>query len=674
MIPFFIYYSMFGFQRIGDLIWAAGDMRCRGFVLGGTAGRTTLAGEGLQHQDGNSHLNALAFPTVMAYDPCYAYELSVIVLDGIRKMYYEDQDVFYYITLMNENYEMPILPLGSTEGISKGIYRLSERPWGRSTRGVRLFGSGAILRETLRAQDLLEQKFGVASSVYSVTSYKNLYYDGRDCDRWNRLHPGEAPRRPYVEQVLDGAVGADRGGLRLRRCRAPGDRPLGRSRLHGAGHRRLRPQRGPRGPAAVLRGRRREHRPDGAGATGPQGRIPQGEAGRSDPDPGARSEQTEPGGKVKGEPIMNRFSLILAVVLAAGGTAAPSAETKGKPMSYGEAREFLVKHTELVELTNGEGARVAVCPQWQGRVMTSTCGGMEGPSFGFINDEFITAGKPNLHFNNYGAEERLWLSPEGGQFSLWFEPGKPQNLDNWFTPPAFNEGAWKVVSAPADAAPHGHDDEAPEHLGHAAASRRQPRRPLAGQFRSAADPRRGSGEEDRRPGREERGLRDRQPLDQPRRRHDPRERPGFDLDPGHDELRAADGGDRALQAGRRGRVGPVVKSDYFGAVPHQRLRTLPEAVLLRADGNWRSKIGISQRRARNLLGSIDFQNNVLTLVHFSMPADPTRELYMNNQWGGPLAEPYRGDVANSYNDGPPAPGKKGSGPSTRSNRSRRPGP
>jgi pyruvate dehydrogenase E1 component len=207
MIPFFIYYSMFGFQRIGDLIWAAGDMRCRGFLLGGTAGRTTLAGEGLQHQDGNSLLNAMAFPTVMAYDPCYAYELSVIVLDGIRKMYYEDQDVFYYITLMNENYEMPILPLGSTEGICKGIYRLSERLLGAKRPHVRLFGSGAILRESLRAQDLLEQKFGVASTVYSVTSYKNLYYDGRDCDRWNRLHPGEAERRPYVEQVVNGTPG-----------------------------------------------------------------------------------------------------------------------------------------------------------------------------------------------------------------------------------------------------------------------------------------------------------------------------------------------------------------------------------------------------------------------------------------------------------------------------------
>ena len=207
MIPFFIYYSMFGFQRIGDLIWAAGDMRCRGFLLGGTAGRTTLAGEGLQHQDGNSLLYAMTYPTVRAYDPCYAYELSAIVLDGIRRMYYEDQDVFYYITLMNENYEMPILPLGSSEGICRGIYRLSERNLGPKKPRVQLFGSGAILRESLRAQDILESQFGVSSSVYSVTSYKALYQDGRDCDHWNRLHPGEPPRRPYVQQTLDGASG-----------------------------------------------------------------------------------------------------------------------------------------------------------------------------------------------------------------------------------------------------------------------------------------------------------------------------------------------------------------------------------------------------------------------------------------------------------------------------------
>ena len=207
MIPFFIYYSMFGFQRIGDLLWAAGDMRCRGFVLGGTAGRTTLAGEGLQHQDGNSQLNALAFPNCRAYDPCYAYEMAVIVLDGLRRMYYDEEDVYYYITLMNENYEMPVLPLGSTEGICRGIYRLSSREPGPGKPTVQLFGSGAILRESLRAQELLEQHFGVGSNVYSVTSYKTLCYDGRACDRWNRLHPGEQPRQPYVSQVLAGASG-----------------------------------------------------------------------------------------------------------------------------------------------------------------------------------------------------------------------------------------------------------------------------------------------------------------------------------------------------------------------------------------------------------------------------------------------------------------------------------
>jgi pyruvate dehydrogenase E1 component len=207
MIPFFIYYSMFGFQRIGDLLWAAGDMRCRGFVLGGTAGRTTLAGEGLQHQDGNSHLTALAFPNCRAYDPCYAYEMSVIVLDGLRRMYYEAEDVYYYITLMNENYEMPILPLGSTEGICRGIYKLSSRDLGKKKPKVQLFGSGAILRETLRAQELLETHFGVGSNVYSVTSYQALYQDGRECARWNRLHPANTPRLPYVAQTLGGESG-----------------------------------------------------------------------------------------------------------------------------------------------------------------------------------------------------------------------------------------------------------------------------------------------------------------------------------------------------------------------------------------------------------------------------------------------------------------------------------
>ena len=208
MIPLFIYYSMFGFQRIGDLLWAAGDMRCRGFVLGGTAGRTTLAGEGLQHQDGNSQLNALAYPNCQAYDPCYAYEMSVIVLDGLRRMYYEEEDIFYYITLMNENYEMPILPLGSTEGICRGIYKLSSRNLGPKRPKVQLFGSGAILRESLRAQELLEKHFGVGSNVYSVTSYKALYYDGRQCDRWNRLHPGRAAAPALARRGVAGRRGA----------------------------------------------------------------------------------------------------------------------------------------------------------------------------------------------------------------------------------------------------------------------------------------------------------------------------------------------------------------------------------------------------------------------------------------------------------------------------------
>ena len=207
MIPFFIYYSMFGFQRIGDLLWAAGDMRCRGFVLGGTAGRTTLAGEGLQHQDGNSHLNALAFPNCRAYDPCYAYEMAVIVLDGLRRMYYEEEDIFYYITLMNENYEMPILPMGSTEGICRGIYKLSSRDLGPKKPKVQLFGSGAILRESLRAQELLEKHFGVGSNVYSVTSYKIALLRRPRVRPLEPPAPGRAAAAAYVSQALEGESG-----------------------------------------------------------------------------------------------------------------------------------------------------------------------------------------------------------------------------------------------------------------------------------------------------------------------------------------------------------------------------------------------------------------------------------------------------------------------------------
>ena len=207
MIPFFIYYSMFGLQRIGDQVWAAGDMRCRGFLLGGTAGRTTLAGEGLQHQDGNSLLYAMAYPRLQAYDPCFAYETSVIVLDGLRRMYYEEEDILYYITLMNENYEMPILPFGATEGICRGMYKYNERETAAGKPHVNLLGSGAILREALRAQDLLEEKFGIPSDVYSVTSYKALLDDARACERWNRRNPEQPSRISWVEQTLADAQG-----------------------------------------------------------------------------------------------------------------------------------------------------------------------------------------------------------------------------------------------------------------------------------------------------------------------------------------------------------------------------------------------------------------------------------------------------------------------------------
>jgi len=207
-IPFFIYYSMFGMQRVGDLVWAAADSRTRGFLLGGTAGRTTLAGEGLQHQDGHSHLLSLAVPNLISYDPAFAYEIAVIIEDGIRRMYQEGESVFYYITLMNEVYEMPAMPEGAREGILKGMYRLrSAEPTDGQPR-AHLLGSGAILNEALKAQQMLAAQYRVAADVWSVTSYQELYRDGHAVQRWNRLHPGETPRVPYVTQCLGDAEGA----------------------------------------------------------------------------------------------------------------------------------------------------------------------------------------------------------------------------------------------------------------------------------------------------------------------------------------------------------------------------------------------------------------------------------------------------------------------------------
>jgi len=205
MIPMFIYYSMFGFQRIGDLIWAAADMRAKGFLLGGTAGRTTLNGEGLQHQDGHSLVNAMAFPTVRAYDPAYAYETAVIIFDGLKRMYEDNETAIYYITLGNENYTMPEMPVGCEEGIIKGMYKVASAE-AKGPR-VQLFGSGPILRETLRASQFLADDYGVASDVWSVTSYTQLRRDAQECERWNMLNPNKKPRRSYLEQQLEAVEG-----------------------------------------------------------------------------------------------------------------------------------------------------------------------------------------------------------------------------------------------------------------------------------------------------------------------------------------------------------------------------------------------------------------------------------------------------------------------------------
>jgi len=242
-IPFFIYYSMFGLQRISDFIWAAADMRCRGFMLGGTAGRTTLAGEGLQHQDGNSHILALPIPTMRAYDPAFAYEIAVIIQDGIRRMYKDGENIFYYITVMNEPYAMPPMPAGVENGILKGMYKFRASEDKKSKLRAQLFGSGAIMREALKAQEILGEKYGVSADVWSVTSYKSLYSDGIDTERWNLLHSGEKPRVPYVSECLADSDGVLIG---LSQGAAQSHQPVDAAASRLARDGRVRPQRKPR--------------------------------------------------------------------------------------------------------------------------------------------------------------------------------------------------------------------------------------------------------------------------------------------------------------------------------------------------------------------------------------------------------------------------------------------
>jgi pyruvate dehydrogenase E1 component len=203
-IPFYIYYSMFGFQRVGDQIWLAADSRVKGFLLGATAGRTTLNGEGLQHEDGHSLLAASAVPNLLAYDPAYAYEIAVIIQDGLKRMYAEDEQVFYYITLENENYEHAAMPEGVEEGIRRGLYKFSSVKAEKEKARVHLFGSGAIFKEALRAAKILAEKYQVGSDVWSVTSYKTLRFEALEAERWNRLNPAAPPKGSYLHTVAKG--------------------------------------------------------------------------------------------------------------------------------------------------------------------------------------------------------------------------------------------------------------------------------------------------------------------------------------------------------------------------------------------------------------------------------------------------------------------------------------
>ena len=338
-------------------------------------------------------------------------------------------------------------------------------------------------------------------------------------------------------------------------------------------------------------------------------------------------------------------------------------------MLYREASEFLAKHTKLVELANDRGARVAICPQWQGRVMTSACGGPDGDSFGFIKREFIESGKLDPRFNNYGGEDRMWLSPEGGPFSLWFKPGVQQTLDNWYTPPAINEGEFKVVKQ-SESSSGGNTESC-------TLARRMQLQNTAGTKFDLSVTRQirlcGGGDLAEGFGLEAAELLD--ALDVKTVAYETvntitNQGPPMSRKKGLVSIWMLDmlnSGPQTViiasyKPGDESELGPAVKSDYFGPVPTDRLQIISEAVLLRADGNYRAKIGISQRRARNVIGAFDFLKDTLTVASFDMPADPTRHLYMSNAWDTDVAEPYAGDVVNAYNDGPPAPGKPGFGP------------
>jgi hypothetical protein len=332
-------------------------------------------------------------------------------------------------------------------------------------------------------------------------------------------------------------------------------------------------------------------------------------------------------------------------------------------MSYAEVRDFLAKHTQLIELADSGGARVAVAPMYQGRVMTSSCNGPDGMSFGFINRDFISAGIPDAHFNNYGGEERMWISPEGGQFSLWFKPGvKQQTLADWFTPPELNDGPWPVVAQEGNISVR---MSAKMKLQNTSGTPFDVEVVRDVRLLSAAD----CGKLLSQSAVKTISQRGVKMVAYETMNQITNLGPAMSKEKGLISiwmLGMLNAGPETVvlvpyKPGDPSQLGPAVQSDYFGTVPPERLKILPEAVLFRADGQFRSKIGTSQRRARDTVASIDYLAGVLTLVKFSMPRNPADNLYMNNLWGGPLAQPYVGDVMNSYNDGPPEPGKKGMG-------------
>lgn len=347
----------------------------------------------------------------------------------------------------------------------------------------------------------------------------------------------------------------------------------------------------------------------------------------------------------------------LRTVLAAGvavfiGITSISASDKGAPMTYGEAKEFLAKHTKVIELKDESGAMVAIAPDYQGRVMTSSCDGDKGISFGFINYDYIKEGKLDKHFNNYGGEERLWLSPEGGPFSLWFTPDvKKQTLTDWYTPPAFNEGSWKFTKEPNKVSM-----SHPMEFANASATKFNLDVTRSVKLLGEKDLAELFGKE----AAEKIAAKGVKHVAYETENQITNRGPAMVKDKGLVSmwiLGIMNAGPETIvvvpyKAGSEEELGHVVKSDYFPPAPGpDRLKITPEAVLFRADAKFRSKIGVPQPRAKKVLGSIDYKNNVLTLVSFNMPADPTKEIYMNNAWDLPQPKPFVGDVVNSYNDG-----------------------